>query len=355
MFDSTFSNESYPILRVPDGLIKIKAKKIVLGDEPEEPKRPYLRQTSRSGVVAFVISLFILFVIVFSDFYSAEGIAPFILFGFVISIGWIFVDINRNEKVRNENEDKIRKYNLALNDFTQSQKERKRLIIIDEDENLKNSYFLNRRKDFFKSVTLPVKNNPGKKGITEKYLGEQLKAIFDTRIKLDVIIPDEYFNDLPYMPDFVYYDERTNLIIDIEVDEPYSIETGKAIHYFDKKRHVDYERDIFFMSHNWIVIRFAEEQVVNNRMGCCKFIAAVISLYGDDKKYLDALKSIDDVQRLNYWSMYKAEIMKEEKHRENYLRRIGIYVSQPVELSEFVIEKGNKIVQNEDEDDGLPF
>ena len=46
--------------------------------------------------------------------------------------------------------------------------------------------------------------------------------------KLTLKIPNF---DHPYTPDFAYIDERLNLYIDIEIDEPYVYRTGKPTHY----------------------------------------------------------------------------------------------------------------------------
>jgi very-short-patch-repair endonuclease len=75
----------------------------------------------------------------------------------------------------------------------------------------------------------------------------------------------------PYAPDFCFIDPNTGLHIDIEIDEPYIANTQQAIHY----KGADSNRNDFFVQNGWLVVRFAEEQIVKYPEACCAQIEAV--------------------------------------------------------------------------------
>ena len=66
-----------------------------------------------------------------------------------------------------------------------------------------------------------------------------------------------------YKPDYILVSDNKDVIIDIEVDEPYSFKESKPIHFIGK----DDERDSFFIKEGWDIIRFSESQVVNHPNG----------------------------------------------------------------------------------------
>lgn len=75
-----------------------------------------------------------------------------------------------------------------------------------------------------------------------------------------------------YFPDIIIIDPINSFVIDIEIDEPYAYESNEPIHYDD----VDVNRDIYFTQNNFIVIRFAEEQIINAPDYCLKIINKTI-------------------------------------------------------------------------------
>jgi hypothetical protein len=72
----------------------------------------------------------------------------------------------------------------------------------------------------------------------------------------------------PKFPDFVLSHKNYPIYIDIEIDEPYSLNDGSPIHCLGQ----DIDRNFEFLYHNWFVIRFTEEQVVKHPEDCCNLI-----------------------------------------------------------------------------------
>jgi hypothetical protein len=86
-----------------------------------------------------------------------------------------------------------------------------------------------------------------------------------------VPVDDERLKTSWYYPDFIYHDS-SGLCIDIEIDEPYTLDSRKPIHC---KGQDDY-RNAFFLRKQWVVVRFMEQQVMQHPLLCCKELAALI-------------------------------------------------------------------------------
>jgi hypothetical protein len=90
-----------------------------------------------------------------------------------------------------------------------------------------------------KVTTIRINENI-KRGKTELTFLSILLKYFEGNIKVD-LIPDQGFN--PYRPDFTFVCDNSGLHMDIEIDEPYSIDEGIPIHYIGSN---DNERNAFF-------------------------------------------------------------------------------------------------------------
>ncbi len=150
-------------------------------------------------------------------------------------------------------------------------------------------------------------------GHSEKILAAQLKRYFAKKIRhrLTLAIPEEKWD---YCPDFAYIDEASGLHIDIEVDEPYTYDDWKPIHYVGK----DDRRNDFFLERGWIVIRFSEEQVVKNAQGCCKLVAKVVAELTGKPMILTGSQDIPDLKSMPQWTKEEAERMALTRRRDGY-------------------------------------
>lgn len=112
------------------------------------------------------------------------------------------------------------------------------------------------------------------KGITHSFFKHYLLQKFPGQIFDNYYFKDSAFENLYYIPDYVFYDKNLNLFIDIEIDEPYIGNDGTPIHFL---RGNDNQRDNFFTRNRWIVLRFAEIQIIKKPTECCNLISEVIS------------------------------------------------------------------------------
>ena len=113
-----------------------------------------------------------------------------------------------------------------------------------------------------------------------------------------------------YVPDLTLICEKTNLHIDIEIDEPYSLKERTPIHYINS---TDNERNMFFLESNWCIIRFSENQILNNPEDCINTIKSVYTNLINGENYYYTNLNIE-----KRWSYEDSIIMESKKIRENY-------------------------------------
>ena len=120
----------------------------------------------------------------------------------------------------------------------------------------------------------------------------------------------------PYVPDQVLIDEKNdlNLFIDIEIDEPYDGIGRLSTHEKGK----DVSRNKYFNDRGWLVIRFAEIQVQNNILGCCKHIAKVVKSVNPNFKIHTDLLQATDIELIPIWNKLESDRWSKENYREEY-------------------------------------
>lgn len=129
------------------------------------------------------------------------------------------------------------------------------------------------KKKYYENISAqeaPTRNrNVPKKGKTENDFLVYLEKHFSGKIQIDMALGS--FSK-PYSPDFTYINKTNNLHIDIEIDEMYDLVDKKPIHF---KGGDDERRNQYFLKSNWVIIRFAEEQIQKHPEDCCKYIQFV--------------------------------------------------------------------------------
>ena len=103
-----------------------------------------------------------------------------------------------------------------------------------------------------------------------------------------------------YHPQFIYVCQKTNLHIDIEIDEKYNIDTREPLHYIGGN---DKEWNSYFLKNNWVVIRFAEKQIVDMPEDCCAFIEDTVNNIINEKHNRNEM-NLKKVKRWTYEEAY---------------------------------------------------
>ncbi len=174
-----------------------------------------------------------------------------------------------------------------------------------------------RKQQILKALaqTLPYDGtgSQARKGGSETMFNQYLNRYFPGKIYTGLTLTILGFQH-SYSPDFTYIDKSLNLYIDIEIDEPYVFHTGEPTHF--KECQKDKRRNEFFLGKNWIVIRFAEEQVYKHPKECYKFVAAVALKCGIPMP--ESLQNVATLPAVCHWTEAEAREMVANKTRDSY-------------------------------------
>jgi len=146
---------------------------------------------------------------------------------------------------------------------------------------------------------------PPQRGISEDKLFYALMNEFPSYVKMDKSLD-------AYSPDLVLHN-GCSCPIDIEIDEPYEYKTKKEIHYIGCG---DDERNKYFLSNNWFVLRFTENQIKNHLNECVDIVKALVHFieWGDTSKLCEAERTITQIQEPR-WTKEKSRMLAIENYR----------------------------------------
>jgi hypothetical protein len=131
-----------------------------------------------------------------------------------------------------------------------------------------------------------------------------------------------------YSPDAILRFGEINIVV--EIDEPYVGSTRRPTHCINS---YDVDRNKVFSEHGWMVVRFAEEQIVKQPDECIFFLVDLVSTIDPSLWFTPTSMSWPSL--VPQWTMAQAEKMAEEGYREKYL---GITFTLKEELIPPIIE-----------------
>ena len=191
-----------------------------------------------------------------------------------------------------------------------------------------------------------------RRGIKEEYFEKEIAKYLSGHIHIygDVnLLPQDGCR--PYEPDIAIIDKSNyNIRIDIEIDEPYAGYNKAPTHYIGCG---DELRDININNLGWIVIRFAESQIVHEPLNCISYIAEVIKSLNPNFQIPVPLKNISKPGIIKQWSQLDAQKLAAKGFREKYLdiKAFGYvetksYRRQDLTLTDFEKRLTNKCQNN---------
>ena len=154
-------------------------------------------------------------------------------------------------------------------------------------------------------------------GASEEAFRKVLLMFFQERVSTQLRLPIPNW-DGAYSTDFTISFPEIGVWIDVEIDEPYDYKTSLPTHCADDER--DRNRNSFFLKNNWIVVRFAEEQVVRYPESCCKEVATVVQIVTGMTRYSQALSTVPTLMPTPMWTKQQAKKMAKAKFRDKYLK-----------------------------------
>ncbi|MGN0033332.1 MAG: hypothetical protein ACI358_06110 [Candidatus Limimorpha sp.] len=139
----------------------------------------------------------------------------------------------------------------------------------------------------------------------------------------------------PFEPDIAVIDlENTSIRIDIEIDEPYAAITNLPIHFVGCG---DDNRDMRLTNLGWIVVRFAEYQVLSEMNACIAYIAQLIHKLNPTKLLPDVLLHSTLPPKQKRWTEIEAKLMAVDNYRQRYLHyEFGISDIVPLEKKDII-------------------
>jgi len=167
-------------------------------------------------------------------------------------------------------------------------------------------------------------------GVAEAHLFEYLLLHFPGRVLRRRMLGS---GRQTYHPDYLYFDPAHRLRIDIELDEAYALGHKLPIHFVEEDpvsgsyRSGDDARDQAFLAAGWPVIRFSEEQAVENPDGCARVIADVIERLTGEKT--PSLADVLPVVAHPRWTRQEANLMAAENVRVELTANIKRVVDKP--------------------------
>lgn len=165
----------------------------------------------------------------------------------------------------------------------------------------------------------PLNGKSSNKGMTEEsFCRDFLMKYFKNQVFDSLSL---FIGSTPFEPDLAFIDLTSgkNIFIDIEIDEPYDGVTRNPTHYRTTQGGTaDDNRNQGFTDRGWMVIRFAEEQIVSYPNECAKFIGEVIKSVNPSftSTCLDFPISLKNI---SMWTETEARKFAAEKKREKYL------------------------------------
>jgi very-short-patch-repair endonuclease len=292
-----FNSTDFPFIRLPKGLEEILSKKAYIENErPVWPDIPEVMINESKWIFIFSTPIIIVLFLIGKVALFTSLIIISVLF--ILWVVQTFFDKRDYAK-------RLTEYNVGVLEAQIQENNYQNELIAKSKEDYLRNYHQELFKSFLKTVKKPNIALGARKGKNEKGFGYSLNFWFNDRIFVDYAFssPPEI---RPFIPDFIYQDEN-NLHLDIEIDEPYSLKTKEPLHYIFDELYIDNSRDSFFANKKgWIVVRFAEIQIVEQPNECCKVIAYIINEITGNDSYLKKLVQYQFPKPVQRWTKDEA-------------------------------------------------
>lgn len=304
-------SRSYPDIYWPDAIADAIAQ---LPPMPTLPDRPKMQVQSPQVVplkaILPLVPLLLFTIVSFASQITALCVLAIVLF--VANVALIGGALLTYPQRRKQFEKNVQQYEQKYQHYIRQVEQLQR---IENDPHYQSH--LTQIQDTLNQTVAPAplsRSKTAQKGVSETQFLTYLNHYFPGQIytELGFKIPRYKY---PYTPDFCYVQE--NLHIDIEIDEPYVYKIKRPYHCYPDERET--QRHAFFLARNWIIIRFAEEQVCRYPQSCCKAIAQLVSQI--TRTPLDKTwTAVSDLKPVPRWDEAIARSMVKSHYRNTYLR-----------------------------------
>lgn len=351
MLNTYVKNDVYPKIVLPQKVYDIQNDVIFDLKQKELPIQNVKRKFNFSDYILITLVLLLLFSSIYFNWLKSITTYAFFACGCWFVYYLTKQAINLSKYIINDNIVKKEDFEIKTQAIIKENKERKNLKenLIKENKIEEYKVKLIRQNLYNFSFKEELYNNNLciKKGRFEEKFKTLLITFFESKIKFDLsfnFLSDDYdylndceklynyqdddfmfrkfeekYKNAYYVPDFIF--KNDNLCIDIEIDEPYTLDF-KPIHCLNDKNEI--ERNDYFNSKNWIVIRFSENQIATQPINCCLLIASVIYKYSGNIDYITKIIESNNIEEKliveKRWTSSTVSELVKNNHRNETLR-----------------------------------
>lgn len=299
---------SYPLVFIPKAIEKAQQTIPLLPKRPSEPIAP---QPAKASIYWLVLPLLLAILTVLLNILLQYQLFSELIGLLIIAatpmLAYFGLYRVQQKLLYSKHQEQLQIYAARLEEYQANLRIYHAQCLQQETENYLQAFHYQEVVNVLKTARKPSRvQRPVPEGRAEQTFHSYLTRHFGKQIKYNLQLGQF---ERAYVPDFCLIDESVGLYIDIEIDEPYTATNRQPIHFVG----ADDERNDFFVRAGWIVIRFAEEQIVKYPDTCCTQIQAVIDyIFGRCDKISYCVPAVQ------HWTREEANHLATIGHREYF-------------------------------------
>lgn len=313
---------TYPFIAIPNKILESKRCFIPNNVHPVKPQDPALLKIRYIGHISLVTMILAVCIYKFSDIPSITWVTATLTVLLVLSAIFAIYENISNRLASMQNAQKQESYDSQLQQYLDDISEVEEIKKKNANPELLSDYRKQRLKHLLLYTNISLKPVSG---IGPKYFDCFYKVLIDNfpgKVLINYGLEEK--NGDKFLPNYVVAISDWKLYFDIEIDSPYSLDNRLPKAYVtinaDGSQNFTFDKhNNFFNAQGWVVIRFAEEQVINSPKSCCKAIAEVINNIIEDKTILSKFDDIPSLIPIKVWSTEQCQRLSREQYRESYL------------------------------------
>ncbi len=315
---------TFPITLIPGKIQEAKKSFVPVKVHPVRPQEPVMGKFQYVGEISLAVVIIAIFIYKFADLESITWVTASITVLLVTAAAFAIYEIITNRLKKAQNLRKQESFECQLRQYLDDVAECGNIKSKNDDPQILEDYRLNqvRKVLLYTNISLKPISWQGPKYF-ECFYGMLINN-FPGKVLINYGLEDEKTGE-KYNPNYVVAISDWKLYLDIEIDSPYSLDNRQPKTYLTKHQNDENpeftsdKHNDYFTNQGWIVIRFAEEQIVKTPKSCCKVIAKVINDIIKDDTFLKNYDGIEDLQPIEIWDEEKCKTLEAEKYRESYL------------------------------------
>ena len=340
--------ETYPELYLPAGLYHYLTADSAKPKEPVAPEKPIAQKEPETSSVVFIALFIFIFFIVYKILQSVDLLSSAsVIISLFASILLTYlagskIDNARQQPIREKNKAEEDRYKMRLSYYyeqNQAYKEEINRYNYLGDVDYRNwqikTIFENIRPDHqyiagTDEVIEGAMEGSFRMHLVEFFCEKNSPLEIIHNYKKENLVErkesDSGYDIFYYYPDIVISDGN-GFLMDVEIDEAYSLDTKEPIHYLDfqyengdrKRISIDDARNKSFTDSGWIVLRFSETQVMKYPNECAEIIENLYYCLRDYRLFVDEEWDARLVEAK--WDAFSSVKMADANVRENALKR----------------------------------